>query len=302
MISRRSFVGLAAGAFAAAYGAGCSAFATAADASRAGKGRFLFGACRPVSDAQVLKEVGYDFIEQGVAKLLMPNMPDAEYAAKVLPASMKCALPIRSCNGFIPWEMKITGPKDKLQWEAALKFADVAFRRADELGIKYIVLGSSGARKAPDGFSKDECRDQFVEFCKRLADAMEKGNRRVVVVLEPLRAAECNMFNFVGQGIDFVDRIGSPHVQLLADIYHMCSGNEQPEVLGRAGKRLLHCHVATRAHRMAPGLEEDDLSPYLQALAATGYRGGVSIEGGWKGKEFRDAAASALDLLRKWST
>ena len=130
---------------------------------------------------------------------------------------------------------------------------------------------------------------------------MEKGRRRVAVVLEPLRAAECNVFNFVSQGIDFVDRIGSPHVRLLADIYHMCSGNEGPDVFGRAGGRILHCHVATRSHRMAPGLEEDDLSPYLKALAAAGYRGGVSIEGGWGGGKFGEAAAAALQTLRRWS-
>ena len=297
MVSRRGFVGMAAGAFAAAAGTGCSSLCCFEDP----KQKFLFGACRPVSDSQVLKELGYDFVEQSVSNLLKPTMPDSEYEAKVLPESKQCALPIRSCNGFLPWEMKIAGPEDKLQWDAALQFADVAFRRADELGIKYIVLGSAGARKAPDGFSKDKARDQFVEFCKRLADRMEKGKVRVTVVLEPLRAAECNIFNYVGQGIDFVDRIGSPHVQLLADIYHMCSGNEQPDVFAKAGKRILHCHIATRAHRLAPGLEQDDLASYLKALAASGYRGGVSIEGGWKGKDFREAAASALELLREWS-
>ncbi len=297
MITRRSFVGMAAGAFAAASGSGCASLFDCAESKRG----FLFGACRPVADAQILKDAGYDFIEQSVANLLKPDMPDAEYAAKVLPASKSCALPIRSCNGFIPWSMKISGPEETLKWNDALKFADIAFRRADELGIKFIVLGSGGARKAPDGFPKDKARDQFVEFCKRLADLMEKGNRRVVVVLEPLRAAECNIFNFVGQGIDFVDRIGSPHVRLLADMYHMCSGNEQPDVFAKAGDRILHCHVATRAHRKAPGLEEDDLSQYFQALAATGYRGGVSIEGDWKGKDFRDAAVSALALMREWS-
>lgn len=297
MVSRRSFVGMAAGAVAAVSGTGCSSLCCFEEQ----KPKFLFGACRPVSDSQALKELGYDFVEQNVASLLKPDMPDAEYEAKVLPESKQCALPIRSCNGFLPGSMRLTGPEDALQWDAALKFADVAFRRADELGIKYIVLGSSKARKAPDGFSKDKTREQFVEFCKRLADRMEKGRFRVTVLLEPLRAAECNMFNYVSQGIDFVDRIGSPHVRLLADIYHMCSGNEQPEVFAKAGNRILHCHIATRAHRMAPGLEEDNLSSYLKALADTGYCGGVSIEGGWKGKDFREAAASAIELMREWS-
>jgi len=298
MVSRRDFVGMAAGAFAAAAGTGCSSMPWCGD--EPGK-VFLFGACRPVSDSHVLKELGYDFVEQSVANLLKPTMSDSEYEAKVLPESKQCALPIRSCNGFLPWDMKISGPEDKLQWDAAFNFADVAFRRADELGIKYIVLGSAGARKAPDGFPKEKAREQFVEFCKRLADRMEKGKARVTIVLEPLRAAECNIFNYVAQGIDFVDRIGSPHIQLLADIYHMCSGNEQPDVFAKAGKRILHCHIATRAHRRAPGLEEDNLSSYLKALAATGYRGGVSIEGDWKGKDFREAAASALELMREWS-
>ena len=297
MVSRRGFVGVAAGAFAAAAGTGCSSLCCFEDR----KPKFLFGACREIGDAQILKDAGFDFIEQGVVKLLAPDMPDAEYAAKLLPQSKKCVLPIRSCNGFLPWGMKISGPEDTLQWDAAFKFADVAFRRADELGIKYIVLGSGGARKAPDGFPREKALEQFVEFCKRLAGRMDKGKFRVKVVLEPLRAAECNIFNYVEQGIGLVDRIGSPHVQLLADIYHMCSGNERPDVFAKAGKRILHCHIATRAHRMAPGFEQDDLSEYLKALAATGYSGGVSIEGSWKDRPFQEAVAPAIELLREWS-
>ena len=288
MITRRGFVGLAAMA-----AGGCLA-------PKAGRGRLLFGACRSLKDAPLMKDAGFDFIEQGVRWLLVPGKSDAEYAAEEWLAAKNCPLPIRSCNGFLPATWPLVGPSDKIRWAEALKFADVAFRRADDLGIRYIVLGSSQARRAPEGISPERAREQFAEFAMRMADMMDKARRRVVVLLEPLRPAECNMFNTVEQGYELVDRIGSEHVRLLADIYHMCQSAEPPETFARSRGRILHCHIATRANRQAPGIEPDDLSAYLKELAKIGYQGGVSVEGGWGKGDLGQAMATAIETMRAW--
>jgi hypothetical protein len=45
------------------------------------KGKILFGVCRPLKDAKILKAHGYDFFETSVAGVLMPTCSKTEYTA-----------------------------------------------------------------------------------------------------------------------------------------------------------------------------------------------------------------------------
>ena len=126
MLNRREFIGLAA-AGAAFAGLGAQ------------KGRILFGACRGFGDAPLMKELGYDFIEGGVAHALQPDKSDEEWKrrrdeVRALP------IPLRSCNGFLPGKFRLTG--EKASFDKPLEYAEKACRRADEVGLKTIVFGS----------------------------------------------------------------------------------------------------------------------------------------------------------------
>ena len=208
MLNRREFIGLAA-AGAAFAGLGAQ------------KGRILFGACRGFGDAPLMKELGYDFIEGGVAHALQPDKSDEEWKRR---RDEVCALPIplRSCNGFLPGKFRLTG--EKASFDKPLEYAEKACRRADEVGLKTIVFGSGGARNAPKGFPKEKAVEQFVDFCKRLAGRI--ADCKVCVVLEPLQPKEANYLNFVREGCELCERIGSPRIRLLADIFHMLQGGE----------------------------------------------------------------------------
>ena len=161
-----------------------------------------------------------------------------------------------------------------------LAYAETACRRADELGLVTIVLGSGAARNAPEGFAKDKAVEQFTEFCCLLADRI--ADCRVCVALEPLCAKEANYLNLVTEGLEIVRAVNSPRIQQLADFYHMAEGHEGPKSIVKAGNALKHCHIATPGTRMAPGLDyEGPIPDYFQALYRIGYRGGVSIEAAW---------------------
>ena len=45
----------------------------------------------------------------------------------------------------------------------------VAWARLARLGTQIVVFGSGGARRVPEGFSKEEAFKQLVEFGKRIA-------------------------------------------------------------------------------------------------------------------------------------
>ena len=263
-----------------------------------------FGASHPVGkcmwglgEAAELKAAGYDFCENAVAAFLIPDQDDAAWAeqkAKILEQNK--ILRTVSCNGFLPGTFRLTGTNTT--HDAALEYAVRACRRADEVGLDYIVFGSGGARKMPEGFDPQEGRRQFVEFCRKLAERIR--DCRVTIVLEPLNARETNLLNFVWEGAEIVDEVNSPRIQLLADIYHMCQGGEKADSIVKAGKRLRHVHLADPATRQYPGFSDASLAPYLKALDAIGYAGGVSIESGWAAKDYAEARKTALATVKQW--
>jgi sugar phosphate isomerase/epimerase len=255
--------------------------------------KILFGICIGPDKAEKLKALGYDFIEGGVAGTLKPETSDAEYAPDL--AKIKaCALPTRSCNGFIPGKFRLTGPATN--HDAALDYAVKACQRADAAGIPCIVFGSGGARKVPEGFDLAKGKAQFIEFCQKLGDRIK--DCKVTIVLEPLNKGETNLLNSVTEGVEYVDAIQRTRVQLLADFYHMMKENEGPEAIRKAGARIRHCHIAELEGRKAPGAKGEDLSGFFKALADIGYSGGVSCECGWPKENVEEAWKKALATMR----
>ena len=263
------------------------------------KGRILFGVCtNDFEEMQTLRDVGYDYAEMSVGFAFEPDKTDAEWQPmkeKILAA----ALPVRACNCFLPGSFRLTGPD--AAFPPALAYAATACRRADEVGCRYIVFGSGGARNVPAGFQIEEGRDQFADFCGQLAKAI--AGCKVPVVVEPLRPSESNIVQYVWQGLQIVDEVNSPRLQQLADFYHMMMGREPAESIRRAGDHLQHCHVACNHTRAYPGHGDPaELAPYFDALRAIGYAGGVSCECNWDPagdtRTRREKFVRALETLR----
>jgi sugar phosphate isomerase/epimerase len=258
--------------------------------------RLLFGVCAELGHAEALKRIGFDFIEGGVESCLKPALSDEAFAAE-LEALKACALPIRSLNGFIPATFRLTGPDPAR--DAALEYAVRMCRRADAAGIPFIVFGSGGARKLPPGFPADQGRRQFIEFCRALGARI--AELKLTIVLEPLNRGETNLLHTVAEGIAMVEAIDRPHIQLLADFFHMRMENEDADSIRRAGARLRHCHIAEKADRAPPGTKGEDMRDMFKALRDIGYTGGVSCECRWPKGNLEAVWSKALDTMRRQS-
>ena len=272
------------------------------------KGRILFGVCRPLNEAKRLKAHGYDFIETSAASAFIPKKSDEEWK-KRKEEILTCGLPLRSCNGFLPGDFRLTGPN--ADFAPALDYAERLLRRADEVGTKTIVFGSGGARNVPGDICgpKEQLPDpergveQYAEFCKLLCDRVA-DLKTVQVVIEPLRPKESNIINYVWQGMQIVREVNHPRLQQLADIFHMICGKEPACSILDAGCHLKHCHIACKETRQFPGARPDDaeiFKPYFDALKKIGYTGGVSCECSWPkdgGAEYEKALDTALALMK----
>lgn len=269
------------------------------------KARPLFGACRSsLKDVTIMRDLGYDFFEAGVAEFLGPEKDDAWWLTQREKID-KMPLPLLACNGFIPRKFRLTG--QSTMHDEALDYAEKAIRRASEAGVKAIVLGSGGARNVHGDFGTSVWPDaekglrDFTSFCKKLAKRIDDV-KNVCVVLEPLRPNESNVFNYVFQGVNICREVNSERIMMLADIFHMLMGGDDPESILKAGSLLKHVHIAEYHTRSFPGSDPSQNEKYevfFDMLRKIGYCGGISIEAGWeKNLDFSKKAKTAIETMK----
>jgi sugar phosphate isomerase/epimerase len=251
-----------------------------------------FGICAKMSEYRNLSAVGFDFIEEGVNRFLVPDKPDSVFS-DILAEQRETGARIVSCNGFFPGHLKIVG--DTTMHEELLAWGETTLKRAQMAGMSYIVLGSGKARNVPEGFSREKATQQFIDLCGKLAPVAQKY--KIVIVIEPLNSGETNLINTVAEGGRIVEAVNHPNIQLLCDLYHMMREDEPAESIVAYGKYIRHCHIAEKEGRTAPGVEQDDFTPYFAALKKIGYKGGVSIECRWT--DMKEQAPSALAYMKQ---
>jgi len=256
-------------------------------------GKFLekIGIATSVTNNGILASAGYSYVEENAREFLVPTETDSVFEQK-LSLLKESKLPVEACNSFLPANLKCVGPTPA--HEEILKFGETAFRRAQAAGVKTIVFGSGGARAIPVGFSREEAKKQFISLCKQLAPTAQKYN--VVLSLEPLNSKECNFINSVPEGGDIVNAVNHENFRLMADIYHMMMENESPSNISKYGYLLYHTHIAEKSGRAAPGVNNEDFTPWFKALKEVKYEGRMTIECSWKNLD--EQAAPALKTLR----
>jgi sugar phosphate isomerase/epimerase len=244
-----------------------------------------------IANNAILAAAGYSFVEENVKNFLAPLEADSVFEQK-LALVKESKLPVEACNSFLPGNLKVVGPAPL--HDDIVKFAETAFRRAKMAGVKTIVFGSGGARSIPEGFSRDEAKNQFISLCKKIAPIAKKYD--VVISLEPLNKKECNFINSVAEGGEIVEAVNHKNFRLLADLYHMLMENESPANITKYGHLLYHTHIAEKNGRSAPGVNNEDFTPYFKALKEVNYKGRMAIECSWK--NLGEQAAPALKAMR----
>jgi len=250
------------------------------------------GICTSISSSRILVSAGYSYLEEGVGNFLVPREAEAVFNEKLI-LLKSSGIPVEACNSFLPGDLKAVGPET--HHEKIIEYCETAFRRASQAGIKTIVFGSSGSRGIPEGFPREDAKQQFISLAKLIGPVAQKYD--VVISLEPLNTKECNFINSVAEGGEIVMSVNHPNFRLLADIYHMKMEDESPENIIKYGDLLFHVHIAEKEGRAAPGVHGEDFSPYLQALKEVGYKGRMSIECRWENLEVQ--AKDSLLVLQK---
>lgn len=138
------------------------------------------------------------------------------------------------------------------------------------------IYGAVGKEPAPDRDARQRERYRAAAELRPLGDYA--GERGVRLALELLNRFETDLLNVVDQGLAMVDAIGSPHVGLHLDTFHMhLEERDSAAAIRRAGERLYHFH-ACENDRGVPGRGQVHWAAVAEALHDTGYDGATVIE------------------------
>lgn len=248
-----------------------------------------YGWCRGIEDAELMKRLGFDYIECTVVGLQVEN----ETALKeALPAYLESPLPVSAFSVFFPGDLKLVGPD--ADTERTRRYIHGAAAAMARIGARTAVLGSGRSRQLPDGWEKSRGEDQLLRTLEWIADEF-KGTGLTLAV-EPLNAKECNMINSVAEAVSLAKQINNGAIRVLADFYHMDEEREALDTLNAHKDWLAHIHLADTG-RMAPGTGEYPYAEFAAQLKAAGYGGMISAECGVNDPE-RDMDA-ALAFMRR---
>ncbi|MBI1874077.1 MAG: sugar phosphate isomerase/epimerase [Acidobacteria bacterium] len=249
------------------------------------------GYCTPLRNIEAAKAAGFEYAELGTSELAGLSDADFEQAAVRV---REVGLPVPVTNLFLPAAIKVTGPQ--IDRDQQMTYVRKAFARLSRLGTQIVVFGSGGARRVPDGFSKEQAFQQLVEFGRRIApEARANG---ITVAVEPLRREETNIINSASEGLELVNAVNDANFQLMVDFYHLASEHEDPAIIVRAREHIRHLHMANPQGRVFPRTwDEYDYAPFFASLRTIGYDRRISVEASTK--DLPTDAPQAIALLQR---
>ncbi|MCD7712025.1 MAG: hypothetical protein LUJ25_04790, partial [Firmicutes bacterium] len=107
-----------------------------------------------LAGAETVKRAGFDYAEVGVGMIMKLSADETAAAADALSEKYGGGFRVEACNSFIPPSLKIIGGELK-KGSSLYDYVEGAMMRMRILGADTVVFGAGGARKIPDGMTKE---------------------------------------------------------------------------------------------------------------------------------------------------
>jgi len=146
---------------------------------------------------------------------------------------------------------------------------------AAALGAPVVTIGSFRGRAASAG---PQAAEQLAALLAR--QGAYAAGRGVRLAIEPINRYEGDLIHNAAEGLEFVERVGSPALGLLLDTFHINIEERswtEPFRKAWAAGRLWHVHLGDN-NRLPPGQGLIDFPSIVQTLRELGYPGYLSAE------------------------
>lgn len=171
-----------------------------------------------------------------------------------------------------------------------------AVRFAEEIGARYVGGVTYSAMRKYEHASDAASRQNSLAVLRRVAAAAQPAG--IAVGAEYVNRYESNLLNTAAQTVEFLDELGAPNVLLHLDTFHAhLEEIDLATAVRDAGDALGYLH-ASENHRGAVGTGSTDWTGLAAALAASGYRGPLTLES-FSPRVQSTAAAETMGLWRE---
>ena len=248
-------------------------------------GPFLFWDGVPAA-CEAARLLGFDGIE-----VFPPSAEAMQGVGKAIADSGLSLAAVGTGAGWVKHKLALTS-LDAGNREAAATFVRAIIDAAGEQGAPAIIGSMQGRH---DG--TPAARTHLIDALRRLGD--HAARHGVPLLYEPLNRYETNLANTLAQGAALLEEAGSPHVLLLADLFHMhIEEDDSAAALRAAGARVGHVHFVD-TNRKPAGMGQMDYAPIAAALRAVGYERYLSAEA-FSFPDAQRAAARTIETFRRF--
>jgi D-psicose/D-tagatose/L-ribulose 3-epimerase len=170
------------------------------------------------------------------------------------------------------------------------EYLRLCLQQAHALGAGTLVLVPT-FRTVPDATGREAELDRAAETITDVIDTNPPDG--VVIALEALNRYETHLLRTLGDADELRRLIDSPHVRLMADVFHMNIEEDSIAASIRThAQHIVHVHLAD-SQRREPGSGHLDFAAVFEALADSAYTGSLAME-------FLPATDAALRTGREW--
>ena len=236
---------------------------------------------------EALAARGYQYVEVPSSCLRLGDDPDAFYAVRR--AWRRAALGPEVVGDLLGPGMLLCG--DDVDWRGVERHVALTLERAEELGVRTLVVGSAGARRVPEGYPAEEALDQMRYFLNMAADYA--GD--LCVAIEPLGEDAGCCPGGLAETAELVRKVGRPAIRLAVDLEHL----QDPGLVAQLGALGdLIGHVRVPAAACTDPAWEADLEAFVRTLQRSHYGGRLSVSFGAR-RAVEDGPV-AMEKLRQW--
>ena len=222
------------------------------------------------NNVRTISALGYDGVELAIRD---PSLVDADTLLAVLEAHGLAVPAIGTGQAWGEEGLSFTDPDASVR-EAAIRRVCEHIPFAARTGAA-IIIGLLRGIVRP-GVEQEQAYAWMVEALQRCTVPASRAGVRLA--LEPINRYETTLVNSVPECLALIEAVGSDHLGVLADTFHM--NIEDVSIAGslrQAGPHLVHVHLAD-SNRWYPGAGHIDFGAVLRTLRDMGYPGYVSIE------------------------
>ncbi|RWR27059.1 sugar phosphate isomerase/epimerase [Sinirhodobacter populi] len=179
----------------------------------------------------------------------------------------------------------LVGPLAPVGAQAVMDDFRASIDMAAEVGAPVLTIVVGGVEPGTKGVARS-----LGLVAERIAAALDhaaaQGVRLAIEPLHPVYAGDRSCLTTLRDALDICDRIGSPHLGVAVDVYHVWWDTDLPAQLARAGERILGYHLCdwlagTRDVLLDRGMMGDgvaDLKGLRAAVEGAGYDGLCEVE------------------------